>query len=205
MSEAIEEIGQSIDSTSAATSILLQTLEEKFGDLMSEYEKFSEQIQKVLAIRHQIHAEFETTSENLIQKQQLLARLETSEHESQRLTAILQVEGQPSIPLSRPTGIIAQLNNLIDNNPDLTRRNQISKTKESIQDLEAAREQTRLRLLDFNTKVQEDLDRFQRRKMKDLKDAIIGFCQVQKEFCKRGVEAWKETRDVIKRIDLDTI
>jgi sorting nexin-4 len=205
LSEAIEEIGQSIDSTSAATSILFQTLEEKFGDLMSEYEKFSVQIQNVLVIRHQIHAEFEITSENLILKQQLLTRLETSEHESQRLTAILQVEGQPSIPISRPTGIMAQLNNLIDNNPDLTRRNQISKTKETIQDLEIAREETRLRLLEFNVKVQEDLDRFQRRKMKDLRDGMIGFCQVQQEFCKRGVDAWKGTRDVIRRIGLDTI
>lgn len=97
LSESIEQVGQAIDSSLTATNILYQSLEEGFGDTLKEYERFTNAIQTVLTSRHKAHAEFEIISEQLMSKQQYLSKLETAEHESQRLAAILAVEGQPRI------------------------------------------------------------------------------------------------------------
>jgi sorting nexin-4 len=176
-------------------------LDEWFGDCLLEYEKFSVAISQLLLSRHKAHVEFETISENLIQKQQLISKLESSEHESQRLAAILAVEGQPPIPISRPTGFMAQLNSLLDNDPEATRRNTISKTKDLITQLEDSREQSRIKLLQLNGDIQRDLDRFQKQKVVDFKKMMIAFCLAQKEFHSRAIAAWSSTKNAIDIID----
>jgi sorting nexin-4 len=201
LSEAIEQVGQAIDSTLTSTTILYTSLEERFGDVLLEYEKFSSVIHALLMNRHRAHLEFENVSENLILKQQMLQKLETSEHESQRLAAILSVEGQPQIPISKPTGILATLNSLIDNDPEQTRRNTISKTKDTIQLLEEQREETRVKLLDLNSEIQRDLDRFQKQKVSDVKNMLVAFCLAQKEYHSRAIAAWRGTKDSISRIE----
>jgi sorting nexin-4 len=201
LSEAIEQVGQAIDSTLTSTNILYTSLEERFGDTLVEYEKFTLVIQQLLSHRHRAHLEFEAISENLILKQQTVAKLESSEHESQRLQAILSVEGQPQIPISRPTGIMAHINALIDNDPEATRRNTISKTKDQIQVLEEQREESRVKLLQLNSDIQRDLDRFQKQKVNDFRNMLVAFCLAHREYHSRAIAAWRGSREAIERIE----
>ena len=147
---AIEQIGQTFDSlqpVSAETQTKLQFV----GDIFNEYLAFCGVISELLLRRHRVHVSFEQTSESLGQKRAQLTQLEQDEEQTQRLSAVLAVEGVPSIPLSRPSGILASFNALIDHDPDTVRRNAISKTKAVIITLEAAREERRTVLLALNT------------------------------------------------------
>jgi sorting nexin-4 len=204
LADAIEQIGQAIDTSMTATNVLYTSLEENFGDILLEYEKFSSVIQDKLLVRHQLHYDFEQISENLILKQQNIARLENNEHEAQRLAAALAIEGQPPIPIPRPSGFIASINAIIDNNPDATRRNTISKTKEKIHFLEKSREETRIELLKLNNLIQTELERFQQQKIKDLKNGLLSFSIVNREYHQRCLDAWEGTRDSIERINSNT-
>jgi sorting nexin-4 len=194
-------MGQAVDSTLTATSVLKINLEEKFGDILTEYNKFVVVLQGVLGFRHRTHLEFEHISERLILKQQFLSKLETSEHEAQRLAAVLSVEGGPQIPVARPSGFMAQINALLDNDPDTTRRITISKTKDAISQLEIQREESRTTLLALNAKIQRDLDRFQKQKIKDIRDLLVSFCLAQKEYHGRAISAWQGAKAAIKRIN----
>jgi sorting nexin-41/42 len=202
LSESIEQMGQAVDSTLTATTVLQTTLEERFGDALSEYEKFAKVLSNLLLTRHKKHIEFELVSENLINKQQFLKKLEATEHESQRLAAILAVEGGPQIPMSRPSGIMAQINALIDNDPDTTRRITISKTKDQISQFEASREEARVSLLALNAKIQRDLDRFQKQKIRDIRAMMVAFCSAHKEYHIRAIAAWQGAKAAIEKIQL---
>lgn len=191
LSEAIEATGQAIDSSVTATMSLSHVLEECFGEPLKVYSQLSGVIAKVLAFRHKTHVQFESISEGLIAKQVLLTKLETAEHESQRLTAVLQQEGiGPAVPLPRPTGIMATFNSLLDNDPELTRRNQISKTKESIVSLEEEREKVRQDLIKTNMEIQTELARFQTQKLVDLRNVFLQFALAQKEYHVKSLNAW---------------
>ncbi|KAI8924082.1 hypothetical protein BC831DRAFT_467158 [Entophlyctis helioformis] len=106
----------------------------------------------------------------------------------------------PPIPASRPVGIFATLNSLMDNDPELTRRNNISKTKEAIVTLEDQRETTRQELLAANAEIQRDLDRFQRQKIADLRDMLVGYSLAQREYHRKALAAWQIARSAIDRI-----
>lgn len=155
-----------MDSNLGALKRVTESVEESMGDMLSEYEKFCSGIARVLAMRHRMHVEFEAVSETLIGKQTHLERLETTEHESQRLAAIISSEGGPQVPMNRPGSFMSTLNAMIDNDPDTTRRVTISRTKDAIAGLEGAREERRIELLAMNVKVQRELDRFQKRKIR---------------------------------------
>ncbi|KAJ3356949.1 Sorting nexin, cytoplasm-to-vacuole targeting pathway/endosomal sorting [Kappamyces sp. JEL0680] len=200
LSESIEQMGQAVDSTLTATTILKTSLEERFGDILTEYNKFSTVLVGVLGVRHRAHVEFEQISERLILKQQALHKLESSEHEAQRLAAVLSVEGGPQVPMARPSGFMAQINALLDNDPDTTRRVTISKTKDTIAQLEVAREESRTTLLALNAKIQRDLDRFQRQKVRDLRDLMVALSLAQREYNQRAIAAWQGAKAAIERI-----
>ncbi|KAI8894529.1 hypothetical protein BC833DRAFT_604491 [Globomyces pollinis-pini] len=202
LSNSIEQMGQAVDSTLTATSTLNVLLEERFGDMLQEYSQFSKSIKKLLGHRHKCHVEFEVISETLTLKEQYLTKLESSEHESQRLAAVLSVEGQPPIPISKPQGIIAQLNALIDNDPEATRRNTISKTKDLITSLENDRETSRLALIELNSEIQRELTRFQNQKLLDLRQMFICYCMAMKEYHSKSLESWLEVKQVVDQIEL---
>ncbi|KAL2915963.1 Sorting nexin, cytoplasm-to-vacuole targeting pathway/endosomal sorting [Polyrhizophydium stewartii] len=106
----------------------------------------------------------------------------------------------PPIPQSRPHGLFATLNSLMDNDPDVTRRNNISKTRDMIVTLEDQRETTRHELLAANAEIQQDLDRFQRQKIGDLRDMLMAYALAQKEYHRKALAAWQEAKGVVERI-----
>ena len=100
MSEAIEQIGQAIDITTVANQSLANSIQSSMGTTLKEYGQFSKVIDKLLRWRHKKHIEFETLSESLVTNQTNLGKLESSEHESQRLAAVLNAEGAVYTPPS---------------------------------------------------------------------------------------------------------
>lgn len=201
LSSAIEQIGQATDSTLTATTILLNSLDERLGDLLRDHQKFSVILQSILHARHRLHVEFEQISERLILKQAALKKLESSENESQRLAAVLAVEGGgPQIPIARPSGLMAQINALLDSDPDTTRRITISRTKDAIAQLEIQREESRTSLLALNAKIQQNLDRFQKQKIRDIRCMGLVLCLAHREFHSRAIVAWKEANDVVEKL-----
>jgi hypothetical protein len=131
--------------------------------------------------------EFETVSETLIAKQQLLTALEQSEYESQRLTAILSDEG----------GVPAAQKSFMDSDPTMSRRNKISQMKDVIIGLEAQREQMRVGLLEANDRIQADLDNFQRGKIEDFRKVMQTVAEGFKEYHVKMAAGWRKSRELI--------
>ena len=198
LSAVIEQTGEAIDSTEANLTTLSSLLDERFTDRLYEYGRFAHAIDKLLRWRHKKHCEFEQISENLITKQALLTKLESSEYEAQRLAAALKDEGLTQT--APPKGLLATINSLIDNDPEATRRNTISKTKDLIIQLEEAREKTREELLQGKASIQRELDRFQRQKIEDVRSMMTSYALAHKEYHAKSIQAWKEVKASIDRI-----
>jgi sorting nexin-4 len=203
MSEAIEQIGQAIDITTVANQSLANTIQSSMGTTLKEYDQFSKVIDKLLRWRHKKHVEFETLSESLVTNQTNLGKLESSEHESQRLTAVLNSEGAVYTPppgSQRPSGILATINSLIDNDPETTRRKNISKTKDRITTLEEQREKVRLELIQANEAIQKELNHFQTQKVADYRNALLAFAMAHRDYHHKALKAWKEARSSVDKI-----
>ncbi|TPX32997.1 hypothetical protein SmJEL517_g03961 [Synchytrium microbalum] len=235
LSEAIEKVGQAVDSTVSATTALAGTLEERFSEPLGEYSQFSKTIEKVLLNRHRRHAAFEHLTDSLQSKHQNLVTLERSEQEAQRLTAAIGAEGGSSAASisntsqhtnssnnnnsnnnnntssssgttrtsssgPRAPGLMAAINSIIDNDPELTRRNNISKTKDKIISLEDQLQSALTDLKDANVMVQKDLDLFQERKIADLRNMMLAYALSQREYHRRGVSAWEEAKSEVEKV-----
>ncbi|KAI9004161.1 hypothetical protein BC832DRAFT_531952 [Gaertneriomyces semiglobifer] len=203
LSHAIEQVGQAVDTTVAATSQLAHNAEMGLGEPLLEYQLYSKAVDKLLRWRHKKHAEFEALSDQLIAKKASLLKLEASESEAQRLAAVLNAEGMAGH--ARPSsggggGLMATLNSLIDNDPATTRRNNISKTKDRIAALEAQRELCRVELGTANEEIQKDLDRFQMDKIKDFRNMLLSFALAQREYHRKAAKAWEEAKGEVERI-----
>lgn len=90
--------------------------------------------------------------------------------------------------------------NVIDNDPDSTRRNNIGKTRESIQNLEAGVQATRADLRYASQVIQADLDRFQRQKVTDLKEMSLDFVRIHKEWCSKNLDLWTDVKAELDKI-----
>ncbi|KAI9011016.1 hypothetical protein CLU79DRAFT_709980 [Phycomyces nitens] len=90
--------------------------------------------------------------------------------------------------------------NIIDVDPETTRRNQIEKTKEVIDNLQQALQLTRDDLLEASSNLDADLIRFQRQKAKDLRDMLLVYAKTHIRHCQKNKEAWQEAR-----AEVDTI
>lgn len=226
LARAIEEVGGALDSTLTASNQMSALLEDRFADALQEYVLFSKTVEKLLRWRHGKHVEFETVCDSLIEKQNKLSQLEASEAEAQRLAAVLNAEGamgpappqpppttsHPSSSASpyssantsashpKPTGLLATLNSLIDNDPEQSRRNAISKTRDRIVGLQQQRELLQQQLVSANGEIQANLDGFQMDKVKDLRNMLVGYAMAKREFHRKCVGVWKEAKGEVEGI-----
>jgi len=92
------------------------------------------------------------------------------------------------------------LHGLMDVDPETARRSQLSKTKESISQLEDALQVSAQDLKYASSTIQADLDRFQRQKVADMREMSIAMARVHKEWCKKNLEAWEEAKREIDKI-----
>lgn len=103
LASAIEKTGQAVDATYMSTTKLLQDLEQDWAEPLHEYTQFASIIKKLLAYRHQKHAQFEMTQDSLENKRELLEEYERSEREGKRLEEAL-ARGRSNGLTPRPVG-----------------------------------------------------------------------------------------------------
>lgn len=77
------------------------------------------------------------------------------------------------------------LQNIIDVNPEATRRNQIGMSKDSMGVLQEALEITSTDLTAISTELQADLDRFQTEKIQDMRDMLIAYAKIHIRYCQK--------------------
>jgi sorting nexin-41/42 len=229
----IETIGEALDTTVTITARLSSSLQESTLDLLEEYEKMGTAIDTILKWRHARHVEYESVTEGLVTLKMGLGKLEASEAESQRLAAVLNAEGTSgaraayvsaagaatqvaasTVPQRSGVGVgstvgggglFATLNSLMDNDPEATRRSNISKTKDKILSMESEREASLGALGMYNEAIQKDLDRFQKEKMVDFRNMLLRYAVAQRDACRKGVEAWESAEEQIERMETSRI
>jgi len=92
------------------------------------------------------------------------------------------------------------IHGMMDADPESARRSGISKTRETISQLEDALHLSAQDLKYASSTIQADLDRFQRQKVADLREMAISMARSHREWCKKNLEAWEEAKKEIVRI-----
>ncbi|CAG8496654.1 12027_t:CDS:2, partial [Acaulospora colombiana] len=92
LANAVEKVGQAVDSTYIATRSLTESLEAEFTEPLQEYSQFAQTIKQVLKYRHLKHLQMELTAETLEKQRFTLENLERSEQEAKRLEEALNKE-----------------------------------------------------------------------------------------------------------------
>ncbi|KAG2229614.1 hypothetical protein INT48_004075 [Thamnidium elegans] len=77
------------------------------------------------------------------------------------------------------------LQNIIDVNPEATRRNQIGMSKDAMGVLQEALDITKPDLAAISTELQADLDRFQTEKIQDMRDMLIAYAKIHIRYCQK--------------------
>ncbi|KAM0786359.1 hypothetical protein ACM66B_001830 [Microbotryomycetes sp. NB124-2] len=124
----------------------------------------------------------------------------------------LSVPSSSSIPtsqlLSQPArksgGLLGAIthtfHSVVDSDPEATRRNNITKTREAINQLDAALKALTTDLRQASMTIQADLDRFQRQKVVDLKAMCVDYAKVHRDWSLKNLEKWQEARRAIEAI-----
>ncbi|KAI5121504.1 hypothetical protein M0805_006541 [Coniferiporia weirii] len=92
------------------------------------------------------------------------------------------------------------IHGMMDVDPETARRNGISKTRESISQLEDALHLTAQDLKYSSSTIQADLDRFQRQKVADIREMCLAMARSHRDWCKKNMEAWEEAKKEIALI-----
>ena len=108
---------------------------------------------------------------------------------------------------SRSTGygllgaITHTFQSVMDVDRDASRRSNISKLREEISLLEEGLSLTSNDLHYATQAIQADLDRFQRQKVSDLKDMMLDFARMHREFAQANLDNWKEAKNEIDAVE----
>lgn len=90
---------------------------------------------------------------------------------------------------------------VVDVDPERTRRDLIGKTKETIGQLEQAKEVAEQDVKDASYGILRDLKRFQAGKEDDLRRYMLAYAKSQIEWAKKNKETWDEAKGEIQNID----
>lgn len=183
VSHAFEQLGVAMDSSSAATQEVSKKLSEEMGDLWHEYFLFSVSAEQVLRQRLQKHAYYEELGETLDSKRLTLANLEKGKVE--------EVSGFGKM--------VGKLTQMIDSDPEATRRNQIVKLRENIASLEKERDAVHTDMLKYSHQIQIELDRFQHQKNNDLPRIAETYARIVDEWLEKTYGFWKSARDQVQQ------
>ncbi|KAG8704131.1 Sorting nexin, cytoplasm-to-vacuole targeting pathway/endosomal sorting [Ceratobasidium sp. 394] len=90
---------------------------------------------------------------------------------------------------------------IMDVDPEAARRSGISKTRDSISQLEDTLLVSAQDLKYASSTIQADLDRFQRQKVADIRDMCIAMAIAHREWAKNNLSAWEEAKQEIAKIE----
>lgn len=146
-------------------------------------------------------------------------------------SASLTAEGGPSSPSAAPSSVLPpprrtasstavgggggggygflsaishSITGMIDVDPEQTRRTNISKTRDTISQLEEALQLVARDLKYSSQTIQADLDRFQRQKVADVRGMGVALATAHRDWCKHNLEAWLEAKAAIDAIGAPT-
>ncbi|KAM0801020.1 sorting nexin-41 [Usnea florida] len=91
---------------------------------------------------------------------------------------------------------------IVDVDPERTRRDQIGKTRESLEHLEKALTVSEQDVKEASAGVLKDLRRFQTEKEEDLKRYMVAYARCHIDWAKKNVETWTEARDEVDKIEV---
>ncbi|GAA99121.1 uncharacterized protein L969DRAFT_103164 [Mixia osmundae IAM 14324] len=92
------------------------------------------------------------------------------------------------------------IQNIMDNDPEATRRNSIGKTQDTIAQLREGLLSTEQDLVFASQTIQADLDRFQRQKVADFREMCLAFVNNHKDWAQQNLEQWQEAKAEILKI-----
>ncbi|KAI9318017.1 hypothetical protein BX666DRAFT_1856028 [Dichotomocladium elegans] len=107
-----------------------------------------------------------------------------------------------SRPMRMVNAVGHSLQGMIDVDPEATRRNQIGKTKDAMEVLQEALDIARKDLAGASSELQEELDRFQKEKIRDLRDMLIAYAKIHIRYCQKNLESWQEARAEVEKIQI---
>ncbi|PYI34243.1 putative autophagy protein Atg20 [Aspergillus indologenus CBS 114.80] len=90
----------------------------------------------------------------------------------------------------------------VDVDPERTRRDQIGKTKESLQQLEQALTVSEKDVKDASAGVLQDLKRFQKDKEMDLRRYMVAYARCHLDWARKNLETWTEAKDEVEKIEV---
>ncbi|KAJ7173790.1 hypothetical protein C8R46DRAFT_1083989 [Mycena filopes] len=221
LSGAIEKTGQAVDATYVSTTKLLQELEQNWAEPLHEYSQKLlayrhqknvqyEMTQDALENKKEQLEELEKSEREARRLESALGRGRTnsepsaasprSEEEEESQSSYLPPHPGPNPSRRRAPGmgllnaISYTLHGMMDVDPETARRNGITKSRESISQLEDALHLSAQDLKYSSSTIQADLDRFQRQKM------AISMARSHRDWCKKNLEAWEEAKKEIEKI-----
>ncbi|GAN00592.1 PX-domain-containing protein [Mucor ambiguus] len=103
-----------------------------------------------------------------------------------------------SSPRKLFSAVTDTIQGMMDADPGQTRRNQISKLKETIDQLKQARVTSRQELKDMTVTIQQDFDRLQVQKEAEIKYMLIAFAKIHVVYCEQNAASWKDIRNQVK-------
>ncbi|KAL2137344.1 hypothetical protein VTI74DRAFT_3284 [Chaetomium olivicolor] len=90
---------------------------------------------------------------------------------------------------------------VVDADPEKTRRDTITRTRETIIQLEQAKVASAQDVKDASASILKDLKRFQKEKEDDLKRYMLAYAKSQIEWAKKNKETWEEAKAEVEKID----
>ncbi|KAJ3019524.1 UNVERIFIED_CONTAM: Sorting nexin, cytoplasm-to-vacuole targeting pathway/endosomal sorting [Siphonaria sp. JEL0065] len=104
---------------------------------------------------------------------------------------------KPTFPPSSANILSSFSSFLTDKDPETTRRHTILRTQEKIRSLESERVAHLSRVAFAGDAIQQDLDRFQRDKIVDLRNMLLTCAVANRDHARRCLGAWREASSVI--------
>ncbi|KAJ2697563.1 Sorting nexin, cytoplasm-to-vacuole targeting pathway/endosomal sorting [Coemansia sp. IMI 209128] len=93
------------------------------------------------------------------------------------------------------------LNGMMDVDPEQMRRNQIGRASDRISILEEQLEMLSNDLVLINTSTQDNLDRFQKQKVRELKSTLIALAKMHLEWAEKNLEIWNEAKEAVDLVE----
>ncbi|KAJ2720001.1 Sorting nexin, cytoplasm-to-vacuole targeting pathway/endosomal sorting [Coemansia sp. Benny D115] len=92
------------------------------------------------------------------------------------------------------------LNGMMDVDPEQLRRNQIGRASDRIGVLEEQLEMLSNDLVLINTSTQDNLDRFQKQKVRELKGVMVEMARMHLEWAEKSLEIWQDAKEAVDEV-----
>ncbi|KAJ2855025.1 Sorting nexin, cytoplasm-to-vacuole targeting pathway/endosomal sorting [Coemansia erecta] len=107
-------------------------------------------------------------------------------------------------PMALGDGIMNRLtyalNGMMDVDPEQLRRNQIGRSSDKINILEEQLEMLNNDMVLINTSTQDNLDRFQKQKVRDIKGVLVSMAKMHLEWAEKNLEIWKDAKEAVDQV-----